>query len=99
MAEMNEEHWQADVQGRLVAIETILQGLLAFHIGAVSDPEEHLAKIRRSFFATLQNIDRPIGEEYDLVWEYATKALNNHFDNVAVKIANVERRKRANDKE
>lgn len=93
MAELNEEHWRADVQGRLIAIERILQGLLAFHIGALPDPEENLARIRRSFFASLQHLHRPLGEEYDLVWEYAAKAMDHHFDNVATKIAGVERRK------
>lgn len=97
MAELSDEQWRADVQGRLVAAETILTGLLTLNIGTTPAPMKNLEKVRRSFFASLQNMERPIGEEYDLIWEYATKALGNYFDNAAVKIENIEKRLGTND--
>lgn len=90
MAELTEEEWQADVQGRLVALENIVTGLLALHLGA-AEPEQ-LATVRRSFFASLQNGSRPIGDEADLAWAFAAKSLNDILDNVKIKIEAIQKR-------
>lgn len=59
------------LQDKGIVTRINFSAVLAFHVGAVPEPLEHLATMRRSFFASLQNMSRPIGSEADLNWEYA----------------------------
>lgn len=72
------------LQGRIVALERIIVGLMA-QAGAqmAEDPEEGVEMMRRALFASQQNATRDIGDYVDAVWSEAVKAMENTFANAA----------------
>lgn len=92
VAELSEEEWRLSVEGRLVAIEHLLVGIMTTQFGSMlPDPVGQLPDVRRTYFGSLQNLSRDVSAESDLAWEHAVKALNMHFDNVARRLESVGR--------
>ncbi|MER8394942.1 hypothetical protein NKH10_23990 [Mesorhizobium sp. M1340] len=84
-----DEEYHASIQGRIIAIELLMRGLLAAHITQQSEPLVTLSTTRQSFFATLQNLERPIDSEADLIWEKAADALEETFRELEIRVRSI----------
>ena len=82
---MSEIHVQR-LQGRIIALELLVRGLLTNFACDNKRPLATAKKMKSEFLASLQNIDRQIGVYEDTVWEAASDQLHLTFDQVIQRI-------------
>lgn len=78
-----EETYLYQMQGRILACEEMqrrLINLMALILNP-SDPASQIAAIERGTMASLQNIEREIGENEDLIWDSMVASLRRQFTN------------------
>lgn len=78
-----EETYLYQMQGRILACEEMqrrLINLMALILNP-SDPASQVAAIERGTMSSLQNIEREIGENEDLIWDSMVASLRRQFTN------------------
>ncbi|WP_353642852.1 hypothetical protein [Mesorhizobium sp. WSM2239] len=70
------------LQGRIIALELLVRRVLALVLSDTLGTAEEFAPMRRSFIASLQNVERAFGDEEDEIWEGAMVALEQHLDEI-----------------
>ncbi len=91
----NEDELIASLQGRIIALETLVTGLLtgqAMQVAKSSNLSlaEAVARSRHAVISTMQNLERPSGEYADRVWEAAGRSLTHIYDNIAMRAQSIE---------
>lgn len=75
------------LQGRILAQELLMRMLVAGSLMNNSDdPLAALDHVRNELRASIQNAERPVGEEEDAIVEAAMTALFSELDNVERRI-------------
>lgn len=70
------------LQGRIIALELLVRRVLALVLSDNLNTAEEFAPMRRSFIASLQNVERAFGDEEDEIWGGAMAALEQHLDEI-----------------
>lgn len=70
------------LQGRIIALELLVRRVLVLVLSDTLNTAEEFAPMRRSFIASLQNVERAFGDEEDEIWEGAMAALEQHLDEI-----------------
>jgi hypothetical protein len=70
------------LQGRIIALELLMDGVLMNLVRTTADPAATLAGVRQAMIAGLQLLERPVGDEEDEIWDFAMQALEMRFGNV-----------------
>jgi hypothetical protein len=68
------------LEGRIIAQELLSRIVMtALANGQGGDPVKVIDQIRQETFSTLQNLQRPVDDRSDRVWEYAVESLEDEF--------------------
>ena len=81
---MDPDSFVLALQGRVVALEKLVLTLFSLVVEGVStdDKVELVREMKAKLLAGLQNVERPIGEQADKVWEASIQAYDVMFDNL-----------------
>jgi hypothetical protein len=70
------------LQGRIIALEILVRRVLAFVLADKFKTFGEFAQVRKSFTASLQNVERDFGDAEDEIWAGAVTALEQHLDEI-----------------
>jgi len=79
--------FETTMQGRILAVELLVRGLLTEKLVSQPDPPEAGERLKSKCLASLQHIEQPAEEYSDQVWEAAANALRLQFDQVIRRLA------------
>jgi len=74
------------LHGKVVALELMVRSLLTAMTCEHSKPLTRAKELKASFLASLQNVDRALGEYEDRVWASASDQVRSTFDQVIQRI-------------
>lgn len=76
------------LEGRIIAQELLSRIVMtALANGQGGDPVQAVDRIRHETFATLQNLQRPVDDRTDRVWELAVESLEEEFTAVRSRLS------------
>ncbi len=78
--------FDVEMQGRIIALELLVRGLLAEAVNRTDQPVEAATRMKSSMLASLQNVTRPVNDYSDQIWEAAADALRRQLDDVIHRI-------------
>ncbi len=79
----------AHLQGRIIAQELFMRGVIVKVVMDFDDPEAALELLRSELLASLQNIERPLGSGEDEIWGHAADALNMEFKQITIRLRDI----------
>lgn len=77
------------LQGRIIALELVARAYLTGEALQGNDPITHVRSMRRSFFGSLQHVERSTDEASEQIWEEATQALTELFDQTERRVTGI----------
>lgn len=83
--------FQEEMQGRIIALELLMRGLLTDVTCRNSQPLKTAKRLSSEFLASLQNINRDVSEYDDRVWERAADAMRSTFDQVIQRVVHLQK--------
>lgn len=75
-----------NLQGRIIALELLMRCWLTGEAMSSDDPLTTIQAMRDEMLGSLQNTTRPIDDASDAIWGEAADALNDTFEQAAVRV-------------
>lgn len=88
MNDENDAHLE-HLQGRIIALELFMRGVLANFVAEDDDPEATIQRLRSEMIGSLQHVERPLNDAADRIWGHAADALHMQFDEVLNRLRNL----------